>query len=179
MLGVLFSLAFWLEGCAFDTLTREARERPSVHPPNPITPRRVGPAGRRRRGQWRNDQVLQAAVAQAKEVAADLIEAEAYRRAVHGVEKPTGWYQGKPGAMVREYSDLLTIFLLKGLRPERYKERVEMRGALANLDLNLLPDEAIDRIANGEPVMAVLASMVPRAGEAVPGLLAPPEEEPQ
>jgi hypothetical protein len=63
---------------------------------------------------------------------------------------------------VREYSDLLTIFLLKGLRPERYKERVEMRGALANLDMNLLPDEAIDRIANGEPVMAVLASMVPR-----------------
>jgi hypothetical protein len=129
--------------------------------------------------QWRNDRVLQAALRQAKEAAADLIEQEAYRRAVDGVEKPTGWYQGKPAAMVREYSDLLTIFLLKGLRPERYKERVEMRGALANLDLNLLPDEAIDRIANGEPVMAVLASMVPRAGEAVPGLLAPPEEEPQ
>jgi hypothetical protein len=51
-----------------------------------------------------------------------------------------------------------------------------MRGALANLDMNLLPDEAIDRIANGEPAMAVLASMVPRAGEHVPGLLAPPEE---
>ncbi len=102
-------------------------------------------------------------------MAADLIEGEAFRRAVHGVEKPTGWYQGKPGAMVREYSDVLAIFLLKGLRPERYKDRVEMRGALANLDLNLLPDEAIDRIANGEPVMAVLASMVPRAGEAVPG----------
>jgi phage terminase small subunit len=34
---------------------------------------------------WRSDHVLQAAVAQAKEVAADLIEAEAYRRAVHGV----------------------------------------------------------------------------------------------
>jgi transposase-like protein len=126
--------------------------------------------------QWRSDQVLQAALRQAKEVAADLIEAEAYRRAVHGVERPTGWYQGKPGAMVREYSDLLTIFLLKGLRPERYKERVEMRGALANLDMNLLPDEAIDRIANGEPVMAVLASMVPRAGEALPGLLKAPSE---
>jgi hypothetical protein len=73
--------------------------------------------------------------------------------------------------MVREYSDVLTIFLLKGLRPERYQERVQMRGALANLDLNLLPDEVIDWIANGENVMAVLASMVPRAGEAVPGLL--------
>ncbi len=113
---------------------------------------------------WREDLVFQAALRQAKEAAADLIEQE------------TGWYQGKPGAMVREYSDLLTIFLLKGLRPEKYQERVQMRGALANLDMNLLPDEAIDRIANGEHVMSVLASMVPRAGEAVPGLLAPSEE---
>ncbi len=52
----------------------------------------------------------------------------------------------------------------------------EVRGALANLDLNLLPDEAIDRIANGENVMSVLASMVPRAGEALPGLLKAPSE---
>jgi hypothetical protein len=96
---------------------------------------------------------------------------------VHGVEKPTGWYQGKPGAMVREYSDLLTIFLLKGLRPEKYQERVQMRGALANLDLNLLPDEAIDGIANGEHVMSVLASMVPRAAQAVPGLLKAAESD--
>jgi hypothetical protein len=59
----------------------------------------------------------------------------------------------------------------------RYKDRVEMRGALANLDLNQLPDEAIDRIANGEHIMSVLASMVPRAGEAMPGLLAPPGED--
>jgi hypothetical protein len=126
--------------------------------------------------EWREDLVLQAALRQAEEAAADLLEREAFRRAVEGVEKPTGWYQGQPGGMVREYSDVLTIFLLKGLRPERYQDRVHMRGALANLDLNLLPDEAIDRIANGENVMAVLASMVPRAGEAVPGLLKAPSE---
>ncbi len=54
-----------------------------------------------------------------------------------------------------------------------------MRGALGNLDLTRLPDEAIERIARGENVMSVLASMVPRAGEALPGLLAPPEEEPE
>jgi hypothetical protein len=111
---------------------------------------------------WREDLVLQAALRQAEEAAADLLEREAFRRAVEGVEEPVGWYKGKPGGMVRKYSDVLAIFLLKGLRPDRYKDRVEMRGALANLDLNLLPDEAIDRIANGEPVMAVLASMVPR-----------------
>jgi hypothetical protein len=129
--------------------------------------------------QWRSDAVLQAAVEQAKEAAADPIEAEAYRRAVEGWEEPVGWYQGRPGGMVRKYSDVLAIFLLKGLRPDRYKERVEMRGALANLDLNSLPDEAIERIAGGENIMSVLASMVPRAGEAVPGLLVPPEEEPE
>jgi hypothetical protein len=119
---------------------------------------------------------LQAAVREAEEATADKIEREAYRRAVLGVEKPTGWYQGEPGGVIREYSDTMAIFLLKGLRPEKYKDRLEMKGALANLDMNLLPDEAIDRIANGEPVTAVLASMVPRAGEAVPGLLKAPSE---
>jgi hypothetical protein len=112
--------------------------------------------------QWSDDLALQAALQGAEEAAADKLEREAYRRAVHGVEKPTGWYQGEPGGFVREYSDTMAIFLLKGLRPEKYKERLEMKGALANLDMNLLPDEAIDRIANGEPVMAVLASMVPK-----------------
>jgi hypothetical protein len=47
---------------------------------------------------------------------------------------------------------------------------------MANLDLNQLPDEAIERIARGENIMSVLASMIPRAGEAVPGLIAQPEE---
>ncbi len=56
----------------------------------------------------------------AKECAADLIEAEALRRAVHGTVKPTGWYKGVPGGYIREYSDILAIFLLKGLRPEKY-----------------------------------------------------------
>ncbi len=120
--------------------------------------------GRSSHYRWLNrDPAYREAFAVAKEEVADLLEAEAYRRAVEGVEKPVGWYKGKPGGYVREYSDTLLIFLLKGLRPEKYGDRVEVRGALANLDLNLLPDEAIDRIADGEPVMAVLASMVPRA----------------
>jgi hypothetical protein len=126
--------------------------------------------------QWSNDHPLQAAVKAAEEAAADLIEAEAYRRGVHGVQEPIGWYRGRPGGYVTKYSDVLSIFLLKGLRPDRYKERVEMRGALANLDLNMLPDEAIERIARGEHIMSVLPSMVPRAGEALPGLLKAPSE---
>ena len=37
--------------------------------------------------------------------------------------RPAGWYKGKAGGTVREYSDLLLIFLLKGMRPEKYRER--------------------------------------------------------
>ncbi len=97
----------------------------------------------------------------AEEVAADRLEAEAWRRAVEGVERPVGWYQGKPGGYVKEYSDVLLIFLLKGLRPEKYRERMELKGGLARLDLRQLPDHLLERIANGEHILSVLASAVP------------------
>ncbi len=60
--------------------------------------------------QWRDDKALQAALRLADEAAADLIESEVYRRAVHGWEEPVGWYKGEAGGMVRKYSDLLAIF---------------------------------------------------------------------
>jgi hypothetical protein len=110
---------------------------------------------------WRRDDVLQVAIQASEEAAADLIEAEAFRRGVEGTVEPIGWYKGNPGGMVRRYSDVLNIFLLKGLRPDKYKDRVQMQGALANLDLNQLPDEAIERIARGENIMSVLASLTP------------------
>ncbi len=94
----------------------------------------------------------------AKQCAADLLEAEAYRRAVEGVEEPVGWYKGKPGGVVRKYSDVLLIFLLKGLRPEKYRDRVELHGQLANLDLSRLDDDSLRRIAAGESVWTVLSS---------------------
>ena len=63
---------------------------------------------------------------------------------------------------MRKYSDTLLIFLLKGLRPEKYKERMELKGGLARIDLRQLPDHLLERIANGEHVMSVLASAVPQ-----------------
>ena len=117
----------------------------------------------------------------AEEDAADLLEAEAQRRAVEGVEKPTGWYKGQAGGYVREYSDTLLIFLLKGLRPEKYRERMEVQGSLASIDLSLLPHEAIGRIANGEHPYAVLASIVSRGvaeAEKVRAALAGPMASP-
>ena len=63
----------------------------------------------------------------AVEAGTDILEDEAFRRAFNGVEKPVGFHQGEHmGTMVREYSDTLTIFLLKGRRPEKFKERAEV-----------------------------------------------------
>lgn len=69
------------------------------------------------------DPAFRAAWDEAVETACDALEAEAWRRAKDGVRKPV--YQGgeKVGE-VREYSDTLLIFLLKGHRPERFRERV-------------------------------------------------------
>lgn len=68
------------------------------------------------------------------------------------------WYKGQPGGYVWEYSDLLLMFRLKALRPEEYRERVEVRGAFASIDLNRLSDEQLARLAGGEHPLAVLAT---------------------
>jgi len=63
--------------------------------------------------------------AEAHDEAIATMEDEAIRRAVHGVDKPV--YQGKElVGHVREYSDVLLIFLLKGARPEKYRERYQV-----------------------------------------------------
>lgn len=63
----------------------------------------------------------------AREDAADRLEEEARRRAYDGVDEPVfgslgaGSGSGEVGT-VRKYSDTLLIFLLKGARPEKYRE---------------------------------------------------------
>jgi hypothetical protein len=79
--------------------------------------------------------------------ASEKLEAEARRRAVNGVDKPV-FYKGQECGAVREYSDTLLIFLLKGALPEKYKERYE--GTLnGNIDINIdiSPEERRIRIA--------------------------------
>ncbi len=109
---------------------------------------------------WRDDPEFQEALKYAREMAADILEEEAFRRAVEGVEKPAGWYKGKPGGYVREYSDVLLMFQLKALRPEKYRERVDVRGVFAHLDVSLLPDELVARLAAGENPITVLAPIL-------------------
>ena len=61
------------------------------------------------------------------EEAVDALEHEARRRALAGVEKGI-YYQGARVDTMREYSDVLTIFLLKAHRPEKYREKFEHSG---------------------------------------------------
>jgi hypothetical protein len=67
------------------------------------------------------DPEFAAAWADALEEAADVLEAEAWRRAVRGVERPV-FQGGEQVGAVREYSDTLLIFLLKGAKPEKYRD---------------------------------------------------------
>ena len=81
--------------------------------------------------QWLEaDPVYAAAYKDAMEQAAQRLEAEARRRAVEGVEEPV-FYQGKQCGAIRRYSDALLMFLLKGVMPDKYKERTstELTGA--------------------------------------------------
>jgi len=70
------------------------------------------------------DSAFNAEFERAKEDVTDELEQEAKRRAYEGVDKPIYW-QGKLVDTIKEYSDTLLIFLLKGNRPDKYRERSE------------------------------------------------------
>ena len=75
--------------------------------------------------QWIDDDPEYAAeVPKAFERAGQVLEAEARRRAVEGVSKPIigGRNRDEVVTTVKEYSDTLLIFLLKGVYPEKYRE---------------------------------------------------------
>lgn len=92
---------------------------------------------------WLEDPAYAAKFEAAKEEAAETLEAEAIRRAHLGVEEPLV-YQGeftyerdakgrrrlKKPLYIRKYSDALLMFLLKGFKPDKYRERgsVEVSG---------------------------------------------------
>jgi hypothetical protein len=66
-----------------------------------------------------------AAFETARDEAADVLEAEARRRATLGVDEPV-FYKGVPVGSVKRYSDALLIFLLKAARPQTYRENVSI-----------------------------------------------------
>ena len=82
---------------------------------------------RRTAYRWRDeDPDFATAWESAAEEAADRLEQEAWRRAIHGTDEPVH-YQGRRVDVVKRYSDTLLIFLLKGFRPEKYQDRQQIQ----------------------------------------------------
>ena len=86
----------------------------------------------------KNDPKYSPAYDDAYEIAGDLLEDEAYRRAVLGVSKPV-FFQGIECGQVQEYSDALLALKLKGHRRAKYGEKA----ADVNITVNI--GEAAER----------------------------------
>ena len=84
------------------------------------------------------DKAFSQAWEDAMEQATDVLEREAWRRASEGVRQPV-FYQGAVCGHVQKYSDVLLIFLLKGARPDKYREQLATpsAGKTEEADANL------------------------------------------
>lgn len=79
---------------------------------------------------WRkDDEVFNEDCKTAESMANDLMEREARRRAIDGFERPV-IYQGEVTETYTDYSDSLLTTLMKGNRPEKYKERTQLSGSV-------------------------------------------------
>lgn len=72
---------------------------------------------------------------EAEDIYVEVLEAEADRRAKGGTLKPV-FYKGEQVGQVREYSDTLLMFRLKALRPDKYRERSDVKHS-GGLDLGV------------------------------------------
>lgn len=70
---------------------------------------------------------------------ADKLEAEAYRRAVVGDDRPI-FYKGEQVGSIRERSDTLLLAALKAVRPEKWRDRFD-------INLSRLSDDELLQIA--------------------------------
>ncbi len=107
-----------------------------------------------------HDEGFAAAVEDAAADATDSLELEARRRAAEGVESKRGIYD-RSGRLVAEetevkYSDTLLIFLLKGLRPDRYRERSSVEHSGPNSGPIRIDDAGLTNEERASRVMAIL-----------------------
>lgn len=90
----------------------------------------------------------------------DDLEEEARRRAFKGTRKPV--YQGgERVGYIQEYSDTLLIFLLKGAKPDKYKDRQESSQSkfdFNDADLSTLNAYELERIIAGDDPRSVFSA---------------------
>ena len=109
---------------------------------------------------WRkHDRRFAAAWVAAEEAGTDIIEEEAFRRAVTGVEKPV-YRGGEVVGHIADYSDAMLMFLLKSRRPERYGASSKAASSKTSEGLNLkgVRDALISKfgaVATGDKTPAV------------------------
>lgn len=91
------------------------------------------------------DEAFATAWADIEELTTERMEAEAYRRAVEGVESDI-FFKGEVVGTEREFSDTLLVFLLKARRPEVYRENIKVQHA-GGIRLSVpVIDESKDRL---------------------------------
>ena len=88
---------------------------------------------------------------EALEEGSDLLDAEARRRAVTGIDKPV-FYKGEVVGSITKYSDSLLMFLLKAHRPQKFCDcgKVKHPGATdvsADKDLEKRIMERLEKMA--------------------------------
>lgn len=99
---------------------------------------------------WMQDPSYCEQFRKAQDAYSEILEEAARQRAVKGIRKYK-FHKGEPIMDPRdpskpyyeiEYSDALLALLLKGAKPEKYRERVDLSGAVANK--NLEPKDMTD-----------------------------------
>lgn len=74
---------------------------------------------------WRDDEEFAQRWEKARAIGVEALEDEAARRGHEGWEEPV--YQGgERVGTVRKYSDQLLMFMLKGMKPDKYRERQDI-----------------------------------------------------
>lgn len=84
----------------------------------------------------RSDPEFAAAWKEAAAIGTELLEEEAARRAFHGTDKPV-YQRGVKVGVIREYSDTLLMFLLKGRKPEVYRDGYSEDGIARPTTVNI------------------------------------------
>ncbi len=76
---------------------------------------------------WKHDPVYWEAFEAAHEIACDMLEYEARRRAVEGVQEPV-YHKGRVVGYVNKYSDALLMFLLRAERRSKFNPKSDAVG---------------------------------------------------
>lgn len=95
---------------------------------------------------WRDgDPEFESLYQEAIEDSMDRLEQEARRRAEVGVEEPV-FQKGMEVGRITRYSDVLMCLLLKGRRPEVFKDRIDLDGKIRTglIDPKSSSDEELD-----------------------------------